>query len=51
MAGKPTMAAQNKMGVDVDFKWKDVVIGADLEAVQFAHDNKYFLIKYIIFLL
>ena len=29
----------------VDFRWKDVVIGADLEAVEFAHDNKYFLIK------
>jgi hypothetical protein len=28
-----------------DFFWKDVVIGADLNAVQFAHDNNYFLIK------
>jgi len=28
-----------------DFEWKDVVIGADLDAVKFAHDNKYFLIK------
>ena len=31
--------------MDADFKWRDVVIGADLDAVQFAHDNKYFLIK------
>ena len=28
-----------------DFFWEDVVIGADLNAVQFAHDNNYFLIK------
>ena len=33
------------MVVGVDFNWKDVVVGADLEAVEFAHDNKYFLIK------
>jgi hypothetical protein len=29
----------------VDFEWKDVVIGADLDAIRFAHDNSYFLIK------
>ena len=34
-----------KVPVDVDFKWKDIVIGADLDAIEFAHDNKYFLIK------
>ena len=34
-----------KASVDVDFKWKNVVIGADLDAVRFAYDNKYFLIK------
>ena len=33
------------MGVAADFKWKDVVIGADLNAIEFAYDNKYFLIK------
>lgn len=31
--------------MDVNFKWKNIVIGADLDAVTFAHDNKYFLIK------
>jgi hypothetical protein len=31
--------------VGVDFRWKDIVIGADLDAVEFAYDNKYFLIK------
>jgi len=30
---------------DVDFVWGNVVIGADLDAINFAHDNKYFLIK------
>jgi len=29
----------------VSFVWKNVVIGADLDAVEFAHDNSYFLIK------
>ena len=33
------------MDVDADFKWGDVVIGADLDAVQFAHDNKFHLVK------
>jgi len=33
------------MDVDADFKWKDIVVGADLDAVEFAYDNKYFLIK------
>ena len=33
------------MDVDVDFEWRDVVIGADLDAVRLAYDNKYFLIK------
>jgi hypothetical protein len=31
--------------VGADFRWKDVVIGADLDAIEFAYDNKYFLIK------
>ena len=34
-----------KVIVDADFKWKDVVIGADLDAVEFASDNGFFLIK------
>lgn len=29
----------------VDYEWETVVIGADLDAVRFAYDNKYFLIK------
>jgi len=29
----------------VDFTWKNVVVGADLDAVRFAHNNKYFLVK------
>ena len=28
-----------------DFYWENVVIGADLDAVKFSHDNDYFLIK------
>ena len=28
-----------------DFVWENVVIGADIDAVRFAHDNKHFLIK------
>ncbi len=28
-----------------DYEWGAVVIGADLDAVRFAYDNKYFLIK------
>ncbi len=31
--------------MDVDYIWKDVVIGADLDAVSFAYENSYFLIK------
>jgi len=30
---------------DADFVWRDVVLGSDLDAVQYAHENKYFLIK------
>jgi len=33
------------MDVAVDFEWENVVVGADLDAIRFAHDNKYFLIK------
>mgnify|MGYP003650994943 CR=1 FL=1 len=33
------------MDVAVDYEWETVVIGADLDAIRFAHDNKYFLIK------
>ena len=29
----------------VDFEWENVVIGADLDAIRFAHDNSYYLIK------
>jgi len=39
------MDASIKMDVDADFEWRDLVIGADLDAIEFAHDNKYFLIK------
>ena len=31
--------------MDANFYFRDVVIGADLEAVEFAHDNKFYLIK------
>jgi hypothetical protein len=31
--------------VDADFKWDNVVVGADIDAVEFAHDNCFFLIK------
>ena len=30
---------------DVDFAWRDIVVGADLDAVRFAYENKYLLIK------
>ena len=30
---------------DVDFEWASVVVGAALDAVRFAYDNKYLLIK------
>lgn len=33
------------MDAVVDFEWENVVIGADLDAVEFAHKNNYFLIK------
>ena len=33
------------MDAAADYEWGTVVIGADLDAVRFAHDNKYFLIK------
>ena len=33
------------MSAGVSFNWKNVVIGADLEAIEFAYDNMYFLIK------
>ena len=33
------------MGAAVDYVWKSVVIGADLDAVRFAYDNKFVLIK------
>jgi len=33
------------MDAAVDFEWENVVIGADLDAIEFAYDNKYFLIK------
>ncbi len=29
----------------VEYEWRSVVIGADLDAVRFAYDNKYLLIK------
>ena len=40
-----SLNVQNKVTVDADFKWKRVVIGADLDAIEFAHDNNFFLIK------
>jgi len=33
------------MAMDVDFKVRNIVVGADIDAVRFAHDNKFFLIK------
>ena len=39
------MSVPYKVTVDADFKWKNVVIGADLDAIEFAHDNNFFLIK------
>ena len=33
------------MDAVVDFEWENVVVGADLDAVRFAYDNNYFLIK------
>jgi hypothetical protein len=30
---------------DVNYERENIVVGADLDAVRFAHDNKYFLIK------
>ena len=40
-----SLNVQNMVFVDADFKWKNVVIGADLDAIEFAHDNNFFLIK------
>ncbi len=39
------MVAVMAMDAAADFSWGDVVIGADLDAVRFAYDNKYYLIK------
>jgi len=39
------LIAKAKMDAAADFEWSDVVVGADLDAVRFAHDNNYFLIK------
>jgi len=36
---------RRKRRMDVDYEWGVIVVGADLDAVRFAHDNKYFLIK------
>tara|TARA_R100001082_G_C4328326_1_gene144423 strand:- start:179 stop:829 length:651 start_codon:yes stop_codon:yes gene_type:complete len=33
------------MSADVDYTWKDIVIGSDFEAVKFAHENHFVLIK------
>lgn len=33
------------MAAAADYEWGTVVIGADLDAVRFAYDNKFFLIK------
>jgi len=40
-----SLSVPYKVTVDADFKWKNVVIGADLDAIEFAHDNNFFLIK------
>ena len=42
---KPKWTVWAKMDAVVDFEWENVVVGADLDAVRFAHDKKYFLIK------
>ena len=33
------------MGAVADFEWDNVVVGADIDAVKFAYDNRYILIK------
>ena len=33
------------MDAVADFEWENIVIGADLDAIEFAHNNSYFLIK------
>jgi len=35
----------NTTNVDADFEWEDVVIGADVDAVEFAHKNSFYLLK------
>ena len=33
------------MDAAADFEWENVVIGADIDAIRYAHDNNYFLVK------
>ena len=33
------------MAAAVDFEWENVVVGADLNAIRFAYNNNYFLVK------
>ena len=37
--------ATSTRNVDADFYWPDVVIGADIDAVEFAHKNNFHLLK------
>ena len=39
------MSVTMKIPAAADFLWKNVVIGADLDAVEYAHSNNFFLIK------
>ncbi len=36
---------RSKTAAAVDYEWENIVVGADLDAVRFAYDNRYFLIK------
>lgn len=38
-------SVRNTVHVDVNFEWANVVIGADTDAVEFAHKNNFYLLK------
>jgi hypothetical protein len=38
-------SANSTVRADVDFIWDDVVIGADTDAIDFAHENNFYLLK------
>ena len=45
MTDKKCTTAQIEMDAVVDFIWSDVVIGADIEAVNLAYENEFHIIK------